>query len=110
MLQLTRRGQLWRTLPKSSQQLGSTQQMINPQVAFEVVPISDFDRPLPYGVEATHVLWVSRWLGLLKEDEVRYGSYTNPAGQVSQFRFVVNGKQDFRIGYPNVAYYVSERQ
>lgn len=107
---LTRRGQLWRAVPQSQQALGTTFEVINANVLFEVVPISEFDERVAYALQATHVLWVSRWLSLLKEDEVRYSSFVNAAAQPATYRYVVNGKQDFQVGLRNCAYYVTERE
>lgn len=107
---LTRRGQLWRLVQASQSALGTSYTLIVPSLLFEVVPISDLDSRQAYALEATHVLWVSRWLALNKEDEVRYGSYVNAAGVTQPFRFVVNGKRDFRTGFRQVSYYVTERE
>jgi hypothetical protein len=107
---LTRRGQLWRVVQASPSQLGSSYALIMPDLAFEVVPVSDLDQRQAYALEATHVLWAPRWLTLLREDEVRYGSYVNTAGQAQVYRYVVNGKRDFRTGFRQVSYYVTERE
>lgn len=108
---LTRRGQLWRTVAASPNALSPTSMtLVNPAVEFEVVPISDLDQRPSYALEATHVIWTRRWLKMQKEDELRYGSYVNAAGQTLPFRYVVNGIRDFRTGFRQTSYYVTERE
>lgn len=108
---LTRVGQVWRSIPTVSQPgLGEAMTMIVPSIRFEVIPISRFDREQPYALEATHLLWVPRWQELRKEDEIRYGEWTNSQGVTQAFRYVVNGKRQFRVGFINTAYYCTERE
>lgn len=108
---LTRTGQLWRKVPTNGPgQLGEAMTMLVPALAFEVVPVSRFDSQQPYTLEATHILWVPRWQELRKEDEVRYGEWTNSLGVTQPFRYVVNGKRQFRTGFRQTAYYCTERE
>lgn len=107
---LTRRGDVYRSVAAGGGQLGANMQTVYSQIAFEVVPISDFDTKLSYAYQATHVLWVPRWLSLYKDDEVRYGQYRTAAGVQQAYRFRVNGKRIFKTGFRQTAYYVTERE
>lgn len=108
---LTRRGQVWRSVPNTNaNQLGESMQIVVPTVTFEVVPISKLDQNTPFALEATHILWAPRWLTLRKLDEVRYGEWTNSLNVTQSFRYVINGRRQFRTGMPNTAYYCTERE
>ena len=108
---LTRRGQLWRSVPTTNPGvLGESMQLVMPQVPFEVVPISKLDTNTPFALEATHLLWVPRWLLLRKLDEIRYGEWSSSLGVTQVFRYVVNGRRQFRTGMANTAYYCTERE
>lgn len=82
-----------------------------PNVPCLIVPVSSFDRMNAYGLESTHVVWVPRWLTLLKEDEVRVGRRTEPVtGTVTPIVYVVNGRRMFKVGLRHKAFYASERE
>jgi len=107
---LTRRGTVYRKVQASQTQLGATDVIVYPFIAFEVVPVSDLDRVVPYALEATHILWVPRWASLHKEDVVVYASYANTFGARAPFRFVVNSRHQNVRGLPNTGYYCTERE
>lgn len=107
---LTRRGQLWRKVQASQAALGTNDHLVMAVLPFEVVPVSEPDRVIPYARESTHLMWVPRFVSMRKEDEVRWGAYVNAAGVEQCYRFVVNGKDAYQTGFRGAAYWVTERE
>jgi|ERR1700729_851473 len=111
MLPLTERTAVYRSVaePLKGVNVRSKQQVFA-DVPCQIVPVSSFDRMQAFSLESTHVIWVPRWLELLKEDELRTGSRTDQMGDLASIVYVVNGRRLFRIGLQHRAFYCSERE
>lgn len=76
----------------------------------EILPISSLDQVVAYARESSHVIWVSHWIFLRKEDRIIYGrQLADPELDVLlPFIYVVNGIRTFEAGIPQRAYYARE--
>lgn len=75
-----------------------------------VVPVSSFDRTVSTALESTHIVWVPRWLDILKGDELRTGRRSDDFGDKLTYTYVVNGRRRFTVGLQHKAFYATERE
>jgi hypothetical protein len=110
MIPLTERARIYRSVADPSQGPNArSDQQIYADIPCQIVPISSHTLPGQYFQESTHVIWVPRWLSLLKEDEIRSGRRTDPFADVEYYVYVIDGRPRFKIGLPHREYYASER-
>ncbi len=111
MLPLTEHAAVYRSLSEPSKGINvRTKREVYSNISCLIVPVSSFDRMQAFGLESTHIIWVPRWLDLIKEDELRTGRRTDQMGDLTTMTYVVNGRRLFRIGLQHRAYYASERE
>lgn len=111
MLPLTARASIYRSVAEPSKGVNvRSKQQVFADIPCQIVPVSSFDRMQAFSLESTHVVWVPRWLELLKEDELRTGTRTDQMGDNTAIVYVVNGRRRFAIGLQHRAFYVSERE
>ena len=111
MIPLTERADVYRTIAQPTKGPNvRAESKVYSGIACQFVPMSSFDRQQAYSLEATHVLWVPRWMDLKKEDQIRTGRRTDPFNNQLTYVYVVNGRRRFRLGLQHRAYYCTERE
>jgi hypothetical protein len=111
VIPLTERADVYRTVAQPAKGPNvRAEAKIFAGIPCQIIPMSSFDRQQAYSLEATHVVWVPRWLELLKEDEIRCGRRTDPFNNQLTYVYMVNGRRRFRLGLQHRAYYTTERE
>lgn len=92
-----------------SQPTGYNDTVVYQSIRCAIVPISKLDQATPYAYESTHLIWVDYWLELRKEDQVKWARRPlNPQGDIVPWIYTINGRREFHLGIPQIAYYARE--
>lgn len=113
MLILPERATVYRMAQKQGGQAGQkTEQAVYQRLPVLILPISPFDREVPFAQESTHRAFLPRWLvDIRRQDELRLGWRTNPSGQRVQYRYVVVGIRRHRsFGLRHTHVYLREME
>jgi hypothetical protein len=100
---------LWRfvTQPAGGRRL----QVARPRVPVLIIPISSFDALPSFARESTHVAFLPpRLRDLRKDDELRTGRRTDVDGNVTQYRFTIDGIRRYRFGLRHTEAFLRERE
>lgn len=110
---LDRTASVWRSVldPADPDQMRKLETQVYASVRCALVPISKLDQQVAFANEATHVLWIGKWIVLQFGDQVRTGR-RDPLptdGEVLPESYVVRGRSRYSMGTQQQTYYADER-